>query len=341
MALATALAVAGLVALTAGCSSSGSTTSPPGTTAATRRSSGPAARHASGPSAGCRAGSPTTPGSTDNRLTSGGVERSYQLDVPPSYDGTKPYALVFGLHSLTVSYTVVSALSGFGDMNGTYDFIDVSPSGLVDPVPYWNAAPVSENDDVTFLGELLDHLEATLCIDTSRIFAAGMSNGAQMSSLLACRMPDRISAVAPIAGVEFNEPCDGAPVPIIAFHGAADPIVPYAGGGLNAVTIASQYLYKDGLPPGLSAPHGVDDAMKLWARHNGCDARPVEERISPEVHRRTWQNCKAATVLYVVDNGGHAWPGKPQPAFEASFGHGTTDIDATALMFAFFFGHRS
>ena len=42
-------------------------------------------------------------------------------------------------------------------------------------------------------------------------------------------------------------------------------------------------------------------------------------------------------MLYVVDNGGHAWPGKPQPAFEASFGHGTTEIDATSLLFAFFF----
>ncbi len=51
--------------------------------------------------------------------------------------------------------------------------------------------------------------------------------------------------------------------------------------------------------------------------------------------------CKAATELYIVDGGGHTWPGKPEPRFEAQFGHATTDIDATALMFAFFFGHWS
>ena len=43
----------------------------------------------------------------------------------------------------------------------------------------------------------------------------------------------------------------------------------------------------------------------------------------------------------IVDNGGHAWPGKPQPAFEQTFGHGTTDIDATNLMFSFFFDHKT
>ena len=60
--------------------------------------------------------------------------------------------------------------------------------------------------------------------------------------------------------------------------------------------------------------------------------------MSPEVRKRTWQNCKARTEIYLVDNGGHAWPGKPMPQFEKAFGHATTDIDATNLMFEFFLG---
>ncbi len=193
---------------------------------------------------------------------------------------------------------------------------------------------------MTFLTELLDHLEATLCIDTARVFSVGMSNGAQMSSLLACRIPDRIAGIAPIAGVEFNEPCDGAPVPVIAFHGLLDPFVPYGGGGLNSVAIASQNLYQGKPPAGVATPTGVDESMRRWAQHNGCDARYVETRISPEVRKRAWTHCRAATEIYLVDNGGHAWPGYPQPAFEQSFGHGTTDINATTLMFAFFFDHH-
>jgi polyhydroxybutyrate depolymerase len=231
-------------------------------------------------------------------------------------------------------------MGGFDEVQGPHRFITVSPSGLVSTAPYWNAAPVADNADVEFLAGLLDHLEATLCIDTARVFSVGMSNGAQMSSLLACRLPDRIAGIAPIAGVEFNEPCDGAPVPVIAFHGSADPFVPYEGGGLNSVTIAASNLYGGTVPAGTASPTGVDESMARWARHNGCDTDYVETRVSGEVRKRTWQNCAAATELYLVDGGGHAWPGHCQPAFEASFGPCTDDIDATRLIWAFWFDHQ-
>jgi polyhydroxybutyrate depolymerase len=159
-----------------------------------------------------------------------------------------------------------------------------------------------------------------------------------MSSLLACRRSDRITAVAPVAGVEFAESCVGRPVPVMAFHGSADPIVSYDGGGLNAARIADLQYWKGQRPGGVPVHHGVDAAMAAWARHNGCDPDFVEERVSPEVRRRTWPNCDAETILYVVDGGGHTWPGKPVPGFEATFGHGTTDIDASTLIFDFFFG---
>jgi polyhydroxybutyrate depolymerase len=274
-------------------------------------------------------------------ITAGGVERAYELDVPKSYDGTKPYAIVFGLHALTVSYKFIPSMVGF-DMTDQYHFIGVAPSGRLNgTTPFWMAAPTSDNYDVAFIGQLLDELEATLCIDTKRVFSTGMSNGAQMSSLLACRMPDRITAIAPVSGEEFLEPCDGTPVAIMAFHGRADPILPYKGGGLNATNIANSNYWKGKVPAGMPAPLGIDASMRLWARHNHCDPKFNEERVAPHVRRRTWQHCDAATVLYVVDGAGHSWPGQPMAAFEDQFGPGTTEIDATDLMYKFFFGDRS
>jgi poly(3-hydroxybutyrate) depolymerase len=248
---------------------------------------------------------------------------------------------VFGLHALTVSYKFMPSMVGF-ELADRYHFIGVSPSGRLNgPTPFWMAAPTRDNYDVQFIGALLDRLEATMCIDPSRVFSTGMSNGAQMSSLLACRMPDRITAIAPVSGEEFLAPCDGAPVPIMAFHGSADPILPYKGGGLNATTIAAQNYWKGSVPAGMPAPLGIDESMQRWARHNHCDAKYVETRVAPHVRRRTWQHCEAATILYVVDGAGHSWPGKPVPQFEAQFGPGTTEIDATALMFQFFFDGSS
>lgn len=271
-------------------------------------------------------------------MTSGGVERKFQLTVPASYDGRKPVAVVLGLHPLSIPHQIVAGMTGFADMAARYEFIGVAPSGRLDgATPYWLAVPSADDYDVEFIGELLDLLEAELCVDRARVYSTGMSNGGHMSSLLACRLPDRITAVAPVAGVEFAERCRGRPVPVLAFHGTADPIVTYDGGGLNATRIADTQYWKGNTPPGLPVHGGVDAAMRTWASHNRCDPAPTEEQVSPEVRRRTWKHCDADTVLYVIDGGGHAWPGKPVPQFEAAFGPATTQIDASSLIFEFFF----
>jgi polyhydroxybutyrate depolymerase len=292
-------------------------------------------------SSGCAQRTAVPAGTSDHTMRAGGVERDYELVVPRSYDGTQPYALVLGLHALTVSYKFIPSMVGF-DLADRDHFIGVSPSGRLNgTTPFWMAAPTRDNYDVQFIAALLDRIEGTMCIDPSHVFSTGMSNGAQMSSLLACRLPDRITAIAPVAGEEFLEPCTGPPVPIMAFHGSEDPILPYQGGGLNATTIAAQNFWKGPIPAGMPAPLGIDASMQRWARHNHCDVKYLETRVAPHVRRRTWQHCDAATILYVVDGAGHTWPGKPVPQFEAQFGSGTTEIDATALMFQFFFGASS
>jgi polyhydroxybutyrate depolymerase len=191
---------------------------------------------------------------------------------------------------------------------------------------------------VQYIDDLLDELGQLLCIDTSHVFSTGMSNGGQMSSLLACRLADRVTAVAPVSGVEWNEGCDGEPVPVMAFHGDADPIVTFDGGGLNANRIADLQFYKGNLPEDLPTNPGVFETLALWADHNGCRPEPVEEQVTDEVLRYEWEGCTAPTTLYVVQGAGHSWPGRPMPEFEEQFGPGTTDIDATALMFELFLG---
>lgn len=289
-------------------------------------------------SAGCER--PSAPaGTTDRTMSSGGETRAFRLVVPETYDGTTPMPVVFGFHGLTVDYRVIPGMSGFEDMAEQYDFIGVAPSGRLDgTVPYWEAVPIEDNVETTFVSELLDLLQAEYCVDPTRVFSTGMSNGGQMSSLLACQLDDRFTAVAPLAGVEWSgETCTGDPVAVMAFHGDEDPVVTYEGGGLDAAAIADLHNWKGDPPSGVPEHGGVDDAMADWAEHNGCDAGPVVEDVSAEVRRYEWQNCDATTVLYRVVGGGHTWPGRPVPGFEDRFGHTTTDIDATELMFEFFF----
>jgi polyhydroxybutyrate depolymerase len=292
-------------------------------------------------SAGCHTHEQVTTGVSTHALVSGGRERVFQLDVPADYTGTMPFGLVLALHPLSVVYTYMPSVVRFSTNAASYRFIGVAPSGLVsDGTPYWDAAPTSHNYDVDFLSSLVRHLESTLCIDTSEVFSTGLSNGAQMSSLLGCRLSGLVSAIAPVEGEEYLTPCPGKPEPILAFHGTADPVLPYSGGGLNATRIADIYYFHGHEPAGLPAPMGIDDSMRDWARHNGCTSKARTVRIAPDVQKRTWSGCKAATVLYIVDGGGHGWPGQPVAATEKVFGPETTQIDATNLMMRFFFDHQ-
>jgi len=292
-------------------------------------------------SAGCHARSPLVLGVHTESLVAGGTQRIYQLDVPANYTGKKPFALVLALHPLSVSYTYMPSVVRFATNAFQYRFIGVAPSGLHSgSTPYWDAAPTVSNYDVTFLSTLIDHLESTMCINTSEVFSTGISNGAQMSSLLGCRLTNKIAAIAPVEGEEYLTPCRGKPEPILAFHGTADPVLPYGGGGLNATRIADLYYFHGHEPAGLPAPMGIDQSMADWARHNGCRPSPKTVHISSEVQKRTWAGCKAATVLYIIDGGGHGWPGQPVPATEKEFGPETTQIDATNLMMRFFFDHE-
>ena len=290
------------------------------------------------PSAGCHAGAVILSGVHTESLFSGGIPRVYQLDVPPDYTGRKPFALVLALHPLSVSYTYMPSVVRFATNAPRYQFIGVAPSGLLaGSTPYWDAAPTASNYDVTFLSSLIDRLESTMCINTSAVFSTGLSNGAQMSSLLGCRLTGKVTAISPVEGEEYLTPCRGKPEPILAFHGTADPVLPYTGGGLNATRIADLYYFHGHVPAGLPAPMGIDRSMEDWARHNGCQPRPTTVRVSGDVQKRTWIGCKAATVLYIVDGGGHGWPGQPVPATQRVFGPETTQIDATNLMMSFFF----
>jgi polyhydroxybutyrate depolymerase len=77
--------------------------------------------------------------------------------------------------------------------------------------------------DVSFVGQLLDHLTASMCIDEARIYATGLSNGGGMAQMLACR-EERIAAIGVVAAAPFVDAgCDDAgPMPVIAFHGTSD-----------------------------------------------------------------------------------------------------------------------
>lgn len=291
--------------------------------------------------AGCAATAPPAAGTERVELSSGGADRWYDRLVPTSYAG-EPTPLVVDLHGYLSGAEGQAAMSGFGTTSEQEGFVLATPQGNGD-LAYWNAVPHPDlPDDVGFVADVIDDVSAAVCIDRDRIYVDGMSNGAFLASLVACELADRVAAVAAVAGLLVPEDCaPSRSVPVLAIHGTADRYVPVTGGRGPALDDLAwdddSTRAFDGLAFG-----DVAEAAARWAELDGCDPEPERTAVSDEVEATTYGGCDddATVELYVVDGGGHAWPGSDFSHASADIvGPTTFDIDATDLIWTFFEEH--
>ncbi len=291
-------------------------------------------------------------GASKHTLDSDGLAREYIVYVPQRYDPAQPVSLIMSLHGFASSDAQQVLWTQWNTIADEEGFIVVYPQGMGSParwntgqhpIPAGDAQQVEQEtsdnplagllagffeevpvDDVAFLGHLLDQLETDYCIDPARIYVNGLSNGGGMSNRLACELADRIAAIGTVAGAYTELPggCHPSrPVPVIAFHGVIDPIVPYEGN------------------PDINFP-AIQTWAADWAARDQCDPTPqVVEGTVGAVTGVRYTGCaeNAEVVLYTIADGGHTWPGGfPIPFF---VGKTSEDIDASATMWAFFSAH--
>ncbi len=252
--------------------------------------------------------------------------------VPGAYDGTNGNMLVLNFHGFSSADWQQELLTRMNGASERYNFITVYPQGVLSS---WNAGDCCGTawndsvDDISFVHALLDRLEADYCIDPKRVYATGMSNGGFMSHRLACAMPQRIAAIAPVAGVLGIPPETCAPgraVPVLHFHGTGDAVVPYEGGTPILPNLPINIKFRS-----------VVESLEHWRTNNGCTSSSFATYQNGDVECVEFPDCRdgAETVHCRVDGGGHTWPGGvPIPA-----GKTTTHIDATDVMVKFFLQH--
>ena len=268
---------------------------------------------------------------SNGSFLSDGRTREYLLYVPRSYDRTKPTPLVISLHGAGGWPVQQRDLSGWNRLADAEGFIVVYPSAVAGAGPrIWHVdhgAGLAR--DVRFISALIDSLAAAYTIDPTRIYANGISNGGGMSFVLSCTLSDRIAAVGMVAAAQtlpWSWCTDRRPVPMIAFHGTADPDIPYNGG--------SSWLAPDSFP-------NVLTWARDWSRRNQCDPRPADSGVAADVTRMAYAHCAddAAVILYTIRGGGHTWPGgSGMPQW--LLGPTSRSIDATSVMWTFFREHH-
>lgn len=332
------------------------------TTAATGAQSSPAA------SAGCGADAGEL-GRTSHAVQIDGLERSYLQYLPAAYEGETPVPLVIDMHGLTSNAQAQAAVTGFEALSESEGFAVVSPNGT-GLVPYWNIVSGGRADgdgtiesllsrvvdDVSFTEQLVAHLDGELCVDTNRIYATGLSNGALMASAVGCDLADVFAAVASVAGTLAPAGCEPA-APMLSIHGTGDNVVLYDGGlGEPVRALISNEQFTEGTPladqlaiieviDGILPP--LDTALSEWAAVNGCEPTPETEMVGDDVEHRTWNGCTADVEQYVVVGGGHTWPGsaamrgaaESDSETASALGTMTENLDSTSTIWEFFESH--
>ena len=279
-----------------------------------------------------------TPGATRpilERLRVGARERWYEVDLPPQYDGRTPLPLVLDFHGGGGSPVAALRQTGFSALGARVGAIVVYPAGTgrfgARRLLTWNAgtccgyAQRAHVDDRAFVHALLDTLVASYAIDTTRIFATGISNGGMMAYLAGCEDADRVAAIAVVSG-ELTVACHPArPVAVLIIHGTADQNLPYNGG------VGSKALARHRVRP-------VSWAVSTWRALDRCPDAATTTAAGAVTHS-VWAPCERGTAveLYTIHGGGHAWPGGQRMA--RILDKPSDALDATEVAWGFFAAH--
>jgi poly(hydroxyalkanoate) depolymerase family esterase len=275
-------------------------------------------------------GQPDLPGQTLQRVHRGAAgARPYTLYVPSTATGPRP--LVVMLHGGTQTAADFAAATRMSELAEEHGVLVAYPEQVTsaNPMRYWNWFEPGDQGragEPAILAGIVGEIAREHEVDRDRVHVAGFSAGAAMAAVLGAAYPevfaavgvhsglphgcahDVASAFAAMRGAARARPVD-RPVPVIAFHGDADPTVVVDNGArvveqLTAGPVRGDTLVERG--PGRPA-------TRVVVRRDG----------------------RVAGELWTVHGSGHAWSG-------GVAGGSYTDPagpDASAEMLRFFADH--
>ena len=246
----------------------------------------------------------------ETTITHQGLDREYLLYAPIT---VKPEAsLVIVMHGYTGNMQDTASYVGMNELADEHGFLVAYPQGTADSDGnnFFNVGydfhSSSNVDDVGFVRAIVQEIEGAYGLNKDAIFATGMSNGGDMSFLLACEASDLFRAVAPVAGsmmTNMLSQCEPEiALPVLEIHGDEDRITRLDGDKDN----------KDGW----GAYWDLETTMAFWAKKNGLSEKKETLSEYPGgdgklVRSMTWHSEERSREVrfLVVKGGGHDWPG--------------------------------
>ncbi len=240
-----------------------------------------------------------------------GLERSFLIYVPTNIKENAP--LVVAIHGYTSSAKTLMGYSGINQVADKEGFLVAYPQGTKDSRDnnFFNVGYEFHSDskvnDVNFIREIVFNLTKDYKLNSKRVFATGMSNGGDMSYLLACTSSDLFTAVAPVAGVMMKDTLENCnpvkKIPIFEIHGTKDSISKFEGDMNNEDKWGAYY--------------DLPSTIKFWVNKHALNEKEtiqLENKNTEDgttiTFERYWSDESQREVwFYIVNDGNHTWPG--------------------------------
>lgn len=278
-------------------------------------------------------------------LVHDGLKRSYLVRMPPRAAAASPLPVVLNFHGGGGDARTQKWYTRMDEAADRDGYIAVYPNGTGgtgDRFHTWNAgnccgiAALNRVDDVGFALTVIDDLAHRTPVDRARVYATGLSNGSMMAYRLAAEAPERIAAVAGVAGaMTLAEFAPRLPVPVMHIHSVDDRLALYDGGFGFGPPMADMRI----------SHASVSEMLTRWMKHNRCSgpgeaAARAAGQDADQGHTATryvWRPCRGGTevVLWRLAGPGHVWPGGQRDFLPLLLGTSSAVIDANREIWSF------
>lgn len=246
------------------------------------------------------------------------IVRFYRIHIPARGLGP-PMPVILAFHGSSQTAEQLEVQTGLDEVADRAGIIVVYIQGALGQWDVTGDLVDYGFDDIDYVHRVLDQVAHDHVIDSHRVIAVGLSNGAVFVQRLGCEMPDRIAGFVAVEGTLIRRLARDCP----------------AGLPVSA-------LYLSGTEDQFFGIHGdatllpIDSTVAFWADRAGCRGPrrsiqlPDTARDGTVVWQSDYPSCAGRNVRVMLDSivgGGHGWAGAAHPP-GPQFGITTRNLSA-------------
>jgi poly(3-hydroxybutyrate) depolymerase len=217
-----------------------------------------------------------------DNITVDGTSRSYNVYAPKNLGESRPLLIFCHGYSQDANWMQNNEFKNDNvSMEAVCDtakFVVVFPNGIN------NSWDTGGDRDINFIKAIIEKMATQYKIDRNRVYLGGFSMGGMLTYHAMNKIPDLIAAFCPVSGYPMGGATANAsvrPIPILHIHGTGD---------------------------GTCSFSGVQPALDVWIKHNGCPttAKVVNNYNGFNAKMHTWgpgNNGVEVKLLELADKG--------------------------------------